>query len=95
MQEEQRQLGDVLLQQLEQLHTAAHAGSAVDPVLMAAVASAAGSASGCGGWQAAAAACPNAVGHPAVAVRFLEDLAAFGKQAAAGEAVLVQLGQWW
>jgi hypothetical protein len=82
VQEQQQQLGQQLIQQLEQLHSAVQAGVAVDPVTMAAAATAAAAATGSG--SATGADTAAAVGHPAVAVSFLRDLAAFGKGVAAG-----------
>lgn len=88
VQAEQRELGQQLMQQLEQLHRAVQAGVAVDPVVLAASAGAAAStAPGLTPPHAAA-----AVGHPAVAASFLQDLAAFGKGAAAGVTPLSVLG---
>lgn len=107
LQGEQQQLGRQLVSQLESLHRAVQAGSAVDPVVTAAAASAAATAAtaapgpllrfssgatagdsdgvaGAGGGTDGSVACRSAVGHPAVAVSFLQDLAAFGKSAAAG-----------
>ncbi len=83
VQDQQEQLGQQLTQQLEQLHRAAQAGVAVDPVTVAAAATAA-AASGAGLSPAVGAHSTAAVGHPAVAASFLQDLAAFGKGAAAG-----------
>lgn len=82
LQDQQQQLGQQLTQQLEHLHRAVQAGVAVDPVTMAAAATAAAAATGQG--AAIAAHTAAAVGHPAVAVSFLKDLAAFGKGVAAG-----------
>lgn len=82
VQAEQQKLGQQLTQQLEQLHRAAQAGVAVDPVALAAAAGAAARTwPGLTPPHTAA-----AVGHPAVAASFLRELAAFGKGAAAGAA---------
>jgi hypothetical protein len=94
VQAEQWQLGQQLRQQLVQLHTAAQAGVAVDPVLLAAAASAAATAEAPGAAPGVASAVVmSAEGDPCDAaavqsrpgaVQFLQDLAAFGKSAAAG-----------
>lgn len=76
------------------------AAAAVDPVVLAAAASAAAASavgsSGCNGLGPAWHSTPpplsapntsNAVGHPAVAAKFLKELAAFGRQAAAGDSI--------
>jgi hypothetical protein len=99
-QAEQQQLGQQLTAQLQELHRVVQSGAAVDPVAMAAVASAAAS-TGLSSCAAAAAdlstaadvtkvgQVSNAGVRPAVAVAFLRELAAFGKSAAAGKGGLV------